>query len=274
LEKRELDYIDDWGLLCVRTHLNTLDGGDTCANEFSRLYCLHHERPQQITAEQLVDIETKLAMLCNRLAERYLRHPDPAKWYSDTDRLSRDQLTPLLHFLALNVNSPAAKQHWNRLVKIHARRLFCFAWNTVRNFQYKTLEDHLAKSTPDVTWNPKWKLPDFCGPSIWTVYIRGALNRLPRGSAHLIFLLILPLLTLLDLESAVSSIQRRFDGETDQRNTAISTHFAARFWPTPVSLLAKLIYGTKAPRAAFKAWWADKPGEPPLHTYFNNLYKD
>lgn len=274
MQKQLKDYTDDWGLLCYKAADGTMDGGDTCANEFTRLYCIHANRKQQKpSAEEVIEITHKLRAMFDAPSGKYVRHPDPTKWYSEIDRFSRDQLTPLLHFLALNVPTKAVKAHWANLVWQHAKRLFCFTWNSRKNFQYPTLEEHLAKSTPDVKWNYGWKLPDITGPSIWSVYCRGTLARVPKIVTWVFYLLMLPILLLGDLENLAGVVHKRFfSASTDHRNTAISVHYAAQFWPTPISRLAALVYGTATPRAAFAKFWAAKPEEPPIDLYMNKLY--
>lgn len=267
--KQLKDYYDQWCLITRREDDGTMDGGDTANNEFIRHYCEH------VTNQAVpLAVEHSLNSLYNVASKSYVRHPDPAKWYSAPDRFSRDQLTPLLHFLALPPTSKPAAQHWKHLLRAMAKRCFLFAWNTRRNFQYPTLAEHLAKSTPDVKWNYKWKLPDFLGPSIWATVLRGAANRLPLLGQVIAYVALFPVLCVLDVENLLSSVHRRWFSLSDiHQNHAISVDFSYRFLPTPVSVAARLIYTKNTLAYAVHTFYAIKPQEPPMDVYLLKLYE-
>lgn len=261
MHKHIRDYIDDWGLVCTLEANGARDGGDTCANEFTILYCQYAGKQTKPTKDQQAEMQHKLRAVYDAPSGLYVRHPDPAKWYSDTDRFSRDQMRPLLYFLGLNVQCKSAKAHKQNLFKAHAKRGFLFTWNTKRNFQYGTEAEHKAKSTPDVAWDYGTKTPDFTGPEVWASWLR-AWRVWPLW----------PVLWLLDLQLLINTILTLGNPKTDMRNHALGTDFAARIMPTPVSLLNKHIYRCMKPQKAFKAFW-EPIHEPPIDVYLNRLYK-
>lgn len=259
------NWTDGRGLVCYRGEDGTLEGGDTCANQFTALYCGPHG-PSDVS-------RALLALTYNGVP---IRHPDKSKWYSSTNRTSRDQLTPYLCFVATpnKVLPGVVRKYFWRLLLQHAKRGFAFAWNTRRNFVYEDYVEHLKHSTPDVAWNYSWKLPDLCGPNIWSIYLRGAANYFwPIG------LLGYPLLLLADLFNFVGLLRLLVLlkcgyklGPTsapgrmlshDKRNFTLSTHFASEYWPTIFSALAWQLWQPHAHQAAISFW--TQLGEPPIH---------
>lgn len=154
--KKLSDYTDAWGLLCTRE----MDGGDSCNRTFA-YSVLKQDGARALATYHTLQHPTRKGLL--------RRSPHPTKWYADWDRLSRDQLIPALVALARFGLKGALKSIFNE----HAKHLWLFTWNTRKNFQYKTLDEHMAKSTPDVKWDYRWKLPDITGPEIWGIYARG-----------------------------------------------------------------------------------------------------
>lgn len=242
--------IDKWGYI---VHGPMHDGGDTCANHFTALYC-------KIGSQ--ADLERSLLGLVRGGIP--IRHPDPTKWYSRTDRTSRDQLTPYLCFVA---ESGSLKQKlFTRLWLQHAKLGWMWAWNTRKNGVIDT----------------PWKLPDFCGPDIWAVYARGLLN-------HSLFaILVLPVLWLIcwvgDLQNFLAVVSnwiphklgRKF-GPTyipdtldhDARNLTLKVHFAAHNWPTWFARFSWWLWAPLGQEAAI-SWWS-QPGEPTLYKAIANL---
>lgn len=240
------------------------DFGDCCSNQFALLYCAPHSPDEQLTA---------LSWLVLNGVPR--RHPDPLKWYCGINRTSRDQLIPYLCYVA----SPArtalpevTKAYYKALVVQHAKHLFLLTWNTRRNFQYPTLAEHQALSTPDVKWNYAWKLPDICGPDIWACYLRGAMQYWPALRC------LWPLLNLLDLYQLadvafiyLQLAQGKKIGPTsqarsidhDKKNTALLAHHAAHHMPTLLSKLTWKLLKPIAQQAALSFY--TQAEEPPLH---------
>lgn len=254
--------LDSWGLITKNG-----DGGDTCSRHFTALYCMPHT---------IQDVEPALELLQIDGIPR--RHPDTSKWYWPTNTTSRDQLIPYLCFVA--TPSKAApklvRSHFLKLVSQHAKRLFLFTWNTKRNFRYPTLEEHQAKSTPDVKWDYSSKLPDFCGPNIWAVYLRGLMqyNCLPKTAKGFAY----ALLHVLDmhklLDASITALQhyilKQQFGPTriasnldhDCQNAALTIHYSAHNIPTVISWLTWKLYKPMAQKAAESFFQQDK--EPRL----------
>ena len=270
--KHLYDYKDQYGLICTRTG-NNYDGGDTLANEFTVLYA-------QVISHQAVDCEKQVNLL--RTAGRWIRHPDASKWYSNPECTSRDQLTPLIAFLC--VYKPGGHL-FRQLCAQLAKRGFLFAFNVRKNFQYPTAELHAQRSTPDVVWNYKWKVPDVLGPDIWAMLARGAIVHAQSRAIQILFSALLrPILWLGDLQllgaAIVSQYKFRFRAhlgtgragiDHDDRNQAIKTHFAANVHTTYIAQLARLIYGTTRPLYCFKSFWAPE-SEPPIDRFMGLLY--
>lgn len=249
------DYIDQYGMIVTKG----MDGGDSCAHGFSMIYAslILNGRDELKTALGS-DSSGPLSTYSSKLElapGRYVRHPDKDKWYSDLDRLSRDQFLPILAALGLVQH----KEKLNRLFKAHLKRGLLFAWNTRKNFVYKDKAEHELKSTPDVPHNYKWKLPDLTGPEVWAAWIRAYRCKL-----------LYPLLLILDLENLVGSVKRRMQGmqgDDIQMNHVVMTDFATRVMPTPVSLLSRFIYGKKCARWALNNKWGRLEDEPPVNQY-------
>lgn len=253
------NWLDDWQLITF----NGIDGGDTCANEYTAAYVARTANVYNPVDETRVN---KL-LVVNGVP---IRHPDPDKWYSSTNRTSRDQLTP--HLCYLVACSPARSELLLKLAIAHAKHLFLFTWNTRRNFQYPTLEAHQRLSTPDVAWNYSWKLPDFCFMDIWSLYLRAACGHLP-----ILGLILQPILSILDFQNFLAVcwalVQHKRGKLTDDlRNLTLKVHCSARYVPTVVSVAAWLLWSmSKVPQSAHNRWWT-KPGEPPLHLLVERLF--
>lgn len=289
MSKNMSDYIDRFKLICVKQQSGELEGGDTCANEFTVLYSIYAQpiRP----AEDEVEFGYKLACVYDHNNNRYRRHPDPAEWYSDPDRFSRDQMRPLMYFLNLPLKSSIVRWHCANLWLLHMRHGFLFTWNTRRNGVYKDPVYH-AKRKPHKAWDYRWKMPDFTGPESWATWLRGAVNHCETWYQKALFsILLYPVLCILDLQILGTAFFRRVDFEKakesgslwesngkakwdhDQRNNALGIDFHTRHLPTPVSLLAKHIYGKETALTSFESWWGKQPWEPPINDYISKLYK-
>lgn len=271
--KQLYDYKDQYGLICTKSN-GQFDGGDTLANEFTVIYALQHTRNKP-------EYDRQVALL-QPISGQWIRHCDATKWYSNPECTSRDQLTPVLAFLAC---TPSAKNLFYSLVKKLATRGFLFAFNCRRNFQYPTLELHQQRSTPDVIWNYGWKMPDILGPDIWAIIARGILQH-TRGSVKQILFstLLRPIIWLGDLQllgaAIISQYKFRFKVhlgvgrqgiDHDDRNQAIKTHFAKTYTATYLSKLSSMVYGTARPLFCFKSFWSPD-AEPPIDKFISLLY--
>lgn len=227
-------YIDSFGMITTLPG----DGGDSCAHGCSIIYALMCLGATDVFKQypQLVPL-TYVSKL-EKSNGRFVRHPDPAMWYSNPATFSRDQLIPLICLLGY-------VGHTHRLTRLfvaHLKLLLMFAWNTLPN-----------GPTPYT----QWKLPDLCGPDILGLYIRA-----------FDWKLLYPLLFICDIPTLIGAIIYRLDlnSSTLQMNQVIVTDFSTQVMSTPVSWLAKKIYGKATPIAALNASWG--PGwQPPVDTY-------
>jgi hypothetical protein len=253
--------LDKWQLITKAG-----EGGDTCSRHFTALYCL-----DGTTAE----IRNALELLQKDGIP--VRHPDPDRWYSTTDRTSRDQLIPYLAFVSRkNYTSPVkVRNAFKALVAQHAKRAFLFAWNTRRNWVYANEAEHLTKSTPDVRWNYAWKLPDICFMNVWAMYVRGFIAHFKFGRA--ISPLLWPMLCIMDTYALASvlliyaqlaigwkigptRLPRAVDH--DMQNLTLSVHHAATNCSTPVAWLTWALFRPWANEAATSFY--TQPEEPRL----------
>lgn len=252
------DYTDAFGMV---TTINPVDGGDSCAHGCAILYAatiLDDQATQSALGVYTAKLEKEYG--------RYVRHPDPLKWYSNIDTFSKDQLIPLLCLLGIRGTRPAIR----RIILKHLERLFLFSWNTRENGAVST-------NTPVMTWyqrigyifglyNPgipcfNWKIPDITLIDIFGLYVRG-----------LDLYILYPLLFLCDIPTLISSTLYRYklSSSTIQMNQILSIDFSNRVMPTPISWLAKKIYGKTIPEAALIASWG-QDWQPPVDVYLTNL---
>ena len=164
---------------------------------------------------------------CRNKAHHYRRHPSPG-WWSECNRLSRDQATPLvIAFVVFKY-----RYRLKKFLLYHFFRLGFFT-NTRRNGATPT-NHGLYKYGPNTPGNERhnynWKLPDFITPEFIGIYIRGFK-----------FYPLYPFLLLADLYTLLSSILWRFKKEDDILNHTIVCEFITRYSPTPLALLAKKI---------------------------------
>lgn len=229
------DYIDDFNMIVTQQK----DGGDSCAYGFAIFYaCAVLHKPLGVNLGQT---QNSYAKALEKEPGRYCRHPDPTKWYSRINTFSRDQMTPLLVYLGLL----GFRLRLSRLFIAHLKRLLLFAWNTRQNNSYPGQATY------------RWKLPDITGPDIWALYIRGFHSRL-----------LYPLLLLFDIQTLIGVLLYRFGvvKTTLQMNQVLIVDFSNRVMPTPVSWLAKKVYGIDAPIKALEDTF-DPDWQPPVNDY-------
>jgi hypothetical protein len=231
------------------------DGGDCCANTFSVNYA------NVVTyGEELFPAAFFLLTTADGWP---VRSPDSSKWYGRRKRCSRDQLTPYLCYAAITDD-----KYFYSLLGAMTKHAFCLANNSIRNFVYEDEQEHLQKSTPDVKWRPKWKLPDLLGPDIWQIWARGLILRNKAWN------ILRPIVWLGDLQNFLAVLPYVFKprvGITDERNLALKVHFAANFAPTILSKYTYKLYQSTKPQEAFTKFWT-QPGEPAVHIFMNRLY--
>lgn len=224
-------YVDKFGLIVQDVNGNTYgDGGDS-ANKTSHLEIalFLKQEPSHKSFEVLKDVQK---------ATPFIRHPDPSKWYSETNRFSRDQATPYLIALALNKDYKMLSHFFFR----HMMHGFLFMWNTVPNW------------VPSI--GAKKKLPDFTFAEFFNVYIRG-FRLYP----------LYPLLLLGDLEMLGGAIIKRFDKDKDVANSLANILLAQTVMPTPLSYLARKIIKPVAQKK-LDEYFREDMMEPPINEFY------
>lgn len=239
------DYFDSYNLVVQKNG----DGGDSCNRSFARLLLLYFRSGWTY----------ELLKQCSHITKTlehpekpglYRRHPDPNFWYSYWDRLSRDQSIPLVLALAV-FNKPAL---WNFFKRHLLTRACLFLYNTRRNFQYPTYQEHLQRSTPDVKWNYGRKLPDFTGPEFFSIYIRAFGWWWLR-----------PIMYLGDLETVASALTIRWKtNKTDVINHLLIMKYAKHVRPTWLIWLANKICPESMLKERLDQFFAPD-FEPPLN---------
>lgn len=248
-------YIDRYFLLGRKQANGNLDGGDschkTCHADWLSAYGFHEDlfitlHPTNIIHESGIPV----------------RNPDTTMWYSNPNTTSRDQLKAfitygvLLNRLALNV-----------IFKQHLKRLLLFAYNTRRNWQYPTAAEHAAAQLngvigQDVVWNYKWKMPDFCGPEIWALYVRGFR-----------FYPLYPLLPILDIETLLGVIIKYFNKKDVDVMNDLGVLYAGKLHGSnPVMWLARKIAKTFL-QERLEVYFTNE-GEPPVHFLTGDRVKE
>lgn len=217
LTGKDRAYFDPYGLI---VQLTGRDGGDSCQRMGMFYYALARLGEPYANAYShsldLLEHPDKPGI--------YRRHPDPSMWYSDWDRFSRDQATPLVICMGeLNFKS----RLWD-FFKGHVKR-WGFMTNTRKNGVWKDEKEHQVKAAPWKDWDYKWKVPDLCGPEFFGLYIRAFK-----------WWWLYPLLLICDLETFAGSISRRFSKDKDVLNHVMISHYATTHYPTPIIWLANL----------------------------------
>jgi hypothetical protein len=220
------------------------DGGDacnrTCAAALCGIYCG-------------VDVDVSFLKHLQNFIQPWLwrRAPDAGKWYADWDRFSRDQAIPLI----ILMGEKKLYKHLAWFIFGHIQRGMLFMTNTRRNHVYMKYEDHVKYSTPDVEWDPKWKLPDITGPEFWALLIRA----MPTP----VRLALYPLLVLFDLETLCGAIVRRFfrKDNRDVINHSLILVNGMRRCPTFVMYLATKVTSKSFLKPRLNAFFS-QPGEP------------
>ena len=180
----------------------------------------------------------------------YVRHPVPHDtfnrfgWFYKNPwdgNTSRDQLTGVLLGIIDEKNYGAMLRYF-----LHsALRLFIFAYNTRKNGE-----------TPEDT---PWKMPDFLGPNMWQMMIRGMG---PLG------IILYPLLIIFDLQLLVDVFLINKTDKDDVINFIGRLSVARDILPTPVGWLAvRLLKKDHVKSLVERYWvgWRDNPGMYDLH---------
>lgn len=206
-------FIDQWGLL---DKLYKPDGGDTCQREGMFFALAKMSKAEDLMLYERFDhVWEKLHPHPGVL----LRHCNPEYDASDWDRMSRDQLQPVIIAFGYWDIQQLRKLAWG-----HLKRGFIFTNNTRQNGATK--RNHGQKG-----YSYAWKLPDFTGPEIWANFIRAF-------KAWYLY----PLLLVFDLELLFGSIKwRYFPRNNIAMNQTLSKLQGLDRLPTPWTWLAEKI---------------------------------
>lgn len=162
--------IDEFGLIRAGT-----DGGDSLQRTYS-FYLLVYTAvdPARINRGLPAIVATlgitppfKAQKLFEASSGVYIRNPEPNVWYDDPSNVSRDQLTPVICFLASMSNSRSK----------HIRKQYKPALNRLLIACLK--RGMFAQNIHDNEIDPKtapWKVPDWLDPSLWAIFARGYMN--------------------------------------------------------------------------------------------------
>jgi hypothetical protein len=226
-------YEDKFGLIVQDVNGNTFgDAGDsthkTSHLEIALILTNDLAHP---SFEKLVDVQK---------ATPFVRHPDPAKWYSETNRFSRDQATPYLIALALNKNYKMLSHFFFR----HMLHGFLFTWNYIPNWVMPGDAGY------------KKKMPDITLFEFFNVYIRG-FRLYP----------LYPLLLLGDLEMLGGVIVKRFQDDNDVANSLANTLLAQCVMSTPLSYLARKILKPIV-QERLDSYFMESKMEPPINEFY------
>lgn len=225
-------HIDQYGMVCSRHTHGTdelgrpitpenpwLDGGDS-ANRTMAYYIGKKLLNENISDSVVRDVLNHLE--CPNSRGNYRRHPDSLFWYSDCDRMSRDQSIPVV----VGMGIFNQKKHLRDFFLRHLFRGLLFTTNTRRNGTTK--ENHGQSYGNGKVRNYNWKLPDFTGPEFWSLYIRAAKLKI-----------LYPLLLIFDFFLLISSIvTKKQKDKKDVINHTISCVNAGHTMPTPFSYIA------------------------------------
>jgi hypothetical protein len=166
----------------------------------------------------------------------YVRHPVPEQtnngfgaYYESPWRgcISRDQLTGIMCGLIGEGDCEAM----SRLVLHWALSGFLFSYNTIHNGR--------------VPGSEKPKLPDFTGPEMWALAIRG----LKWGY------LLYPLLVIFDLHMLISTVIRRLTFDKDPINYTGRLIVSQERLPTPISRLTWALCDKVKLRKEIRGYW-------------------
>lgn len=245
--------IDAFGVI-TQSATNSWDGGDTIQREGMYLFAMQcHQIAGRASWQDWQDAKARYNNIIGRLdchqGWSLRRHPDITKWYSECNRMSRDQLTSNLVALGY-ANQPYLK----KLMWKHMLRGMLFTTNTRQNAA--------VKGTPEY----KWKLPDITFSSIWGAYIRG----LEIHSLHI-------LLPVFDLDLLVGSCIILYKTKKDPQFCDHLSHQmlllqAERRLPTWTSKLAMWIYKKAQPQRALDTYFTVAKSAPAMNDIYREIW--
>ena len=152
-------FIDEFGLL---DKIAGRDGGDTCHREgvwFSLTGMLGLKKSQKWLEQRELQFQSVMAKI-HPAPGVLIRHPDPNRDASDWDRMSRDQLQPVIIACGYWSKTELKKLAWG-----HLMRGFLFTNNVRQNGANKR-----SHGTGDYDYS--WRFPDVTLFEIWGNFIR------------------------------------------------------------------------------------------------------
>ena len=205
-----------------------VDGGDSChfTGIYHYAYLLSSDARQSeyYYGNMLGRLSAYEANLRSpTLTGGWKRHPDTKYWYSDDNRMSRDQATPMLCSLALSKSTKSLR----RALLHFAVRGFLFATNTRRNGTTKLNHGTTYGELNNKKRNYNWKMPDPMLFDIWAIFIRG-LN----------LKLLYPILLIADLQTYLNArLLLRRPEDTDVANFFLKHSLSRQKLPTFIGRL-------------------------------------
>ena len=231
------------------------DGGDTCHRMYTmglrlllnfKLFITERVAlPEVIRSgvfDQLANME-QVQTLLEVEPGIYRRHPDPEFWGSDPNNESRDQLTPVICYLAFLAARRGAlgKEYRGKLWTLLKQCLkrYMFAQNIYPNWVD-------ARKDPTV----KKKTPDFLNFDLWGVFARGFVNTLwfPVAIPFIIlgdiFLVLSAMFKVWAPVNKDGTLEFRMPGpdDVDDDNMNNVLMVTQHVYQTPLSWLARKIY--------------------------------
>lgn len=245
-------FIDEWGTF--DKHYKP-DGGDSCHRVGMYFTLLGLMGPTQNGKYPFSTHDHFCKMFSKHHVAPgiFVRHPN-ADWdASDWDRMSRDQLHPMIMAAGL-----WKKAQLKAITKGHLKRGFVFTNNTRRNGANK--RNHGIMEAGEVR-NYNWKIPDPTGPEIWAIFIRA-------WGAWFLW----PLLLIFDLESLFGSIKwRLWPTHNIAMNHCLVTLYSAKRLPTPVSWLSRKIMPVERLILLIEDHFTDFPNDM---IFFGPMFRD
>jgi hypothetical protein len=248
------NFIDSFGVITQKDG----DGGDSLQREgmfaFSEYMHYHLGKIDQNQLQSSTDRYTKILKTLEVSWGNFRRHPDTSKWYGQSDRMSRDQLTS--NIVAMGVVNQ--KMLLKTLIGHLLKRCLLFTTNTRGNFVMPGDSGY------------RWKLPDITGPSIWGAYLRGFYKYL-----YPIYPIVYGLLTILDLENVINSYIILYKVKKDPTFSDHLSHQmllnqAYLIYKTPTIMWAHKVYAWCNPERALDQYFDPSTGAEPM----NDIYRD
>jgi hypothetical protein len=264
--------IDSFGVI-TQNAADNWDGGDTTQREGMFLCAMwYHLQDKRATDVQWVEMWVRYGQIIDKLNDdnwSLRRHPDPSKWYNDTNRMSRDQLVPNLCALGYCRPYMLKSMIWK-----HMLRGLLFTTNTRENGA--TLADaepidFWQRIQYFFGWRPgyyvwAWSLPDITDPSIFGAYVRG-----------LEWTALWPTLWLSDwilVVDALITLYKTKQGTVtdDQLTQQMLLLQSAYRMPTWVSKLAMWIYKKCNPQQSLDQYFAPANDGPAMNEIYREIW--